>query len=156
MEKRNSETAMAAESGARAGRSAINIHIGRQIRALRVTSGLSQEALGRVLGLTFQQIQKYEKGTNKVSAERLVQIAQYFDTPVGYFTEGVIRTGAEGRQDGVVKTSYEHHRLRLEIGRMLPGVKSARTLRAILGLVRSVQQPETEEAGEQENFEHAA
>jgi transcriptional regulator with XRE-family HTH domain len=132
--------------------SPINVHIGRQIRALRVTSGLSQDALGQVLGLTFQQIQKYEKGANKVSAERLVQIAQHFDQPIGYFTEDAARTN----QEGGVKTPYEHHRLRLEIARMLTGVKSPRTLRALLGLVRSIQQPEEDEADEKGSFEHAA
>lgn len=149
-----SETGTEAKATASRTRAAINAHIGRQIRALRVISGLSQDALGRVLGITFQQVQKYERGANKVSAERLIQIAQYFDQPIGYFTEDALRTGVEERQNGIGKALHDHHRLRLEIGRMLPGVKSARTLRAILGLVRSIQQ---EEAGDEPAvFEHAA
>ncbi len=55
--------------------------------------GMSQEALGEQLGLTFQQIQKYEKGSNRIGASRLYQIAQTLNVPVDYFYEGLEQNG---------------------------------------------------------------
>jgi transcriptional regulator with XRE-family HTH domain len=59
--------------------------IAKRLRALRLRRGLSQSALGKVLGVTFQQIQKYERGTNRVTAGRLCRIAEVFDVPVAFF-----------------------------------------------------------------------
>jgi transcriptional regulator with XRE-family HTH domain len=56
--------------------------IGARLRALRVQKGMSQDELGKLLGVSFQQVQKYEKGTNRVSATRLVEIAHHLDTNV--------------------------------------------------------------------------
>src|ERR1051325_6520445 len=62
-----------------------DIEIGRKIRALRLQRGLSQTALAEGIGLTFQQVQKYEKGANRVSAGRLQQIANFFNVPITFF-----------------------------------------------------------------------
>src|SRR2546421_994234 len=62
-----------------------DVEIGRKIRALRLERGLSQSDLADGIGLTFQQVQKYEKGTNRVSAGRLVQIADKLNTPIMFF-----------------------------------------------------------------------
>jgi transcriptional regulator with XRE-family HTH domain len=59
--------------------------IAKRMRALRLQRGLSQSALGKVLGVTFQQVQKYERGTNRVTAGRLCRIAEVFDVPVAFF-----------------------------------------------------------------------
>jgi transcriptional regulator with XRE-family HTH domain len=66
-------------------------HIGRRIRLRRISIGMSQERLGELLGLTFQQVQKYEKGMNRVGAGRLVDVAQALGVPVGYFFEGYVK-----------------------------------------------------------------
>ncbi len=66
-----------------------DIEIGRKIRALRLERGLSQTGLAEGIGLTFQQVQKYEKGTNRVSAGRLQKIADMLDTPVMFFYGGM-------------------------------------------------------------------
>jgi len=66
-----------------------DVEIGRKIRALRLERGLSQSELADAIGLTFQQVQKYEKGTNRVSAGRLVQIADKLDVPVMFFYSGL-------------------------------------------------------------------
>src|ERR1051325_8767177 len=66
-----------------------DVSVGQRIRSQRLMLGLSQTELGNKLGITFQQIQKYEKGTNRVSAGRLQQIAQLFKMPVSFFFEGV-------------------------------------------------------------------
>ena len=63
----------------------IDAYVGRQIRRLRKEQGISQDTLGQHLGVTFQQIQKYEKGTNRVGSGRLHQIADYFGVEVGLF-----------------------------------------------------------------------
>lgn len=66
----------------------IDRHVGSRIRMRRMLSGVSQEKLGESLGLTFQQIQKYEKGANRVSASRLQQIAKVLEVPVSFFFDG--------------------------------------------------------------------
>jgi transcriptional regulator with XRE-family HTH domain len=66
-----------------------DVEIGRKIRALRLERGLSQSDLARGIGLTFQQVQKYEKGTNRVSAGRLQRIADLLNVPITYFYSGL-------------------------------------------------------------------
>jgi transcriptional regulator with XRE-family HTH domain len=68
--------------------SAVDRHIGARVRARRVQVGLSQEKLGDALGITFQQIQKYEKGANRMGASRLQQAATALGVPVGHFYDG--------------------------------------------------------------------
>ena len=65
----------------------VDIHVGLRIRAARLAAGLSQERLGNALGVTFQQVQKYEKGANRVGAGRLSDIARVLSVPVAYFFE---------------------------------------------------------------------
>jgi transcriptional regulator with XRE-family HTH domain len=61
----------------------IDVEVGHRIRARRMAKSMSQETLARALGITFQQVQKYEKGANRVSASRLTHIAEVLQTPVG-------------------------------------------------------------------------
>jgi transcriptional regulator with XRE-family HTH domain len=63
-------------------------HVGSRVRMRRMMLSMSQEKLGDALGLTFQQVQKYEKGTNRIGASRLQQIAQILQVPVSFFFEG--------------------------------------------------------------------
>jgi transcriptional regulator with XRE-family HTH domain len=63
-------------------------HVGSRVRMRRMMLGMSQEKLGDALGLTFQQVQKYEKGTNRIGASRLQQIAHFLQVPVSFFFEG--------------------------------------------------------------------
>jgi transcriptional regulator with XRE-family HTH domain len=71
----------------------VDYKIGATIRAIRVARGFSQEALAEAVGLTFQQIQKYELGRNRVSVSRLVQIAETLGMPITWFFEGVAENG---------------------------------------------------------------
>src|SRR5580698_7105343 len=66
----------------------IDKHVGSRVRMRRMMLGMSQEKLGNALGLTFQQVQKYEKGTNRIGASRLQQIAHIVQVPVSFFFEG--------------------------------------------------------------------
>jgi transcriptional regulator with XRE-family HTH domain len=65
------------------------MEIAKRVRALRLQRGISQTELGSVLDVTFQQVQKYETGTNRISAGRLQQIAEVLDVPVTYFYAGI-------------------------------------------------------------------
>ncbi|TPE50212.1 helix-turn-helix domain-containing protein [Amaricoccus solimangrovi] len=67
----------------------IDKHVGSRMRARRERLGISQGRLGRQLGLTFSQIQKYEKGANRIGAGRLYHIAAYLDVPLTFFFEGL-------------------------------------------------------------------
>lgn len=77
---------------------AIDRHVGTRIRIRRTTLGLTQEKLGEALGITFQQVQKYEKGTNRVGAVRLMSIAQVLNVPILFFFDGA---------PGVIQTQEE-------------------------------------------------
>ena len=66
----------------------IDRHVGSRVRMRRMLAGVSQEKLGEALGLTFQQVQKYEKGTNRISARRLLQISKMLGVPVAFFFDG--------------------------------------------------------------------
>ena len=70
------------------GPSPIDIHVGSRLRKRRKMAGISQDKLGEGLGLTFQQIQKYEKGVNRIGASRLQQAADILGVPVSFFFEG--------------------------------------------------------------------
>ena len=67
----------------------IDIHVGNRVRMCRTLMGMSQERLGQALGLTFQQVQKYERGMNRIGASRLWDISQVLNTPVSFFYEGI-------------------------------------------------------------------
>ena len=66
----------------------VDMYVGNQVRTRRLMLGMSQEKLGHALGLTFQQVQKYEKGTNRMGSSRLQQIANILQVPVMFFFEG--------------------------------------------------------------------
>src|SRR4051812_30165806 len=76
----------------------IDKHVGSRVRMRRMILQMSQEKLGDALALTFQQVQKYEKGTNRIGASRMQQIAQVLQVPVSFFFEGA--PGACVAQDG--------------------------------------------------------
>ena len=67
----------------------VDVHVGKRLRLQRNLIGMSQEQLGRASSLTFQQIHKYERGANRVSASRMHQLAQLLGVPVAYFFEGL-------------------------------------------------------------------
>lgn len=68
----------------------IDAQVGNRVRLRRMLIGMSQEKLGELLGLTFQQVQKYEKGVNRIGAGRLFQVSRILSVPIDYFYEGVV------------------------------------------------------------------
>lgn len=71
------------------GPSAVDMHVGARVRARRAALGMSQEKLGNAVGLTFQQIQKYERGANRIGASRLYEFSTVLDVPIGYFYDAM-------------------------------------------------------------------
>ena len=69
----------------------VDVHVGKRVRLRRTLMGMSQTKLGNALGLTFQQVQKYENGSNRIGASRLYQIGQILGVPVSFFRCAAIR-----------------------------------------------------------------
>jgi transcriptional regulator with XRE-family HTH domain len=80
----------------------IDQHVGGQLRLRRAQSGMTQTELGAKVGLSFQAVQKYETGENRISASRLYQLARILDVPLAFFFDGLDETG---RREDVVETS---------------------------------------------------
>ena len=78
----------------------IDVHVGNRVRLQRMLIGISQEKLGERLGLTFQQVQKYEKGINRIGASRLFEFSKVLDVPVSYFFEEMPANVLVGRVGG--------------------------------------------------------
>ncbi len=94
--------------------SPIDIHVGTRIRLRRTLLGMSQERLGDALGLTFQQVQKYERGANRVSASKLFDLSRILDVPISFFFDDMPETlalsfggKAYGRPYGMSSVSDE-------------------------------------------------
>lgn len=81
----------------------VDRHVGRRLRLRRALLGLSQERLGELLGVTFQQIQKYERGTNRIGAGRLWRLATILDVPVAWFFEDLVETPAAASGPGLAE-----------------------------------------------------
>lgn len=114
-------------------------HLGSRIRTQRLVRGMSQEKLGAALGLSFQQVQKYEKGSNRVSASRLWDIAQILQAPVNSFYAGMPDFGgpANGMREPA-STAYVYDFLNTREGVALSQafarIKKGKVRRAILDL----------------------
>ena len=88
--------------------SPIDVHVGSRIRLRRTLLGMSQERLGEALGLTFQQVQKYERGVNRVGASRLFDLSRVLDVPISFFFDDMpdSLTSAYGMQNSRRATGY--------------------------------------------------
>jgi transcriptional regulator with XRE-family HTH domain len=80
----------------------IDVHVGTRIRLRRTLLGMSQERLGEALGLTFQQVQKYERGANRVGASRLYDLSRVLDVPISFFYDDM--PGGEGAPRAASRT----------------------------------------------------
>lgn len=114
----------------------VDRHVGLRIRMRRKEIGVSQERLAEALGITFQQVQKYERGANRVSASKLWEIAQALKTSVTYFYEGLggddQTPAAQQTQDFMLTTEG------LELMAVFPRIAQPALRRKLLELVRTV------------------
>ncbi len=126
----------------------MDVHVGTRVRLRRMLLGMSQEKLGEHLGLTFQQVQKYEKGVNRIGASRLFDLAKVLGVPVQFFyDEAPVGTHghaiepltgfAEQPNEGFV-VEFLGSRDGLELNKAFARIKDARVRRSIVDLVRSL------------------
>ncbi len=129
----------------------IDVHVGSRVRLRRMSLGMSQERLGRHLGLTFQQVQKYEKGVNRIGASRLYAIARVLDAPVQFFFEEMPKAAVAGlpsaaeteveaaEPGGAIRISdFVASAEGLELNRSFQRITDQATRRRLAELVRSV------------------
>jgi transcriptional regulator with XRE-family HTH domain len=121
----------------------VDKYVGSRVRMRRIMLGMSQEKLGEALGLTFQQVQKYEKGTNRVGASRIQQIAEILQVPVSFLFEGGPSgmANADGASEGP-STSYVSDFLAtsegLTLTRAFTRIADAKLRRSIVELVEQI------------------
>lgn len=115
-------------------------YVGRRIKVRRVLMGLSQESLARRLNVTFQQVQKYETGTNRVSASKLFEIAHALSVPITYFFAGApIGNGsAEHTSKSFVAEDFLSSREGVELNRAFLRLQDPRARHTIISLVRAL------------------
>ena len=115
----------------------IDKHVGSRVRMRRMMLAMSQEKLGDALGLTFQQVQKYEKGTNRIGASRLQQISHILQVPVAFFFEGA--PNLHGSSDGMKEApSPAYVSEGLSLTKAFMRIKEAKLRRRIVDLVEEI------------------
>ncbi len=122
----------------------IDIHVGARVRLRRTMLGLSQEKLGESLGITFQQIQKYEKGTNRIGASRLQKLSEILKIPVSFFFEdlpdsqpGATGSFTEGDSPNYV-VDFLSSSEGLQLNKAFSNIKDPKVRKKIIDLVRSL------------------
>lgn len=126
--------------------SPIDVHVGARVRLRRTLLGMSQEKLGEALGLTFQQVQKYERGVNRIGASRLFDLSRVLDVPISFFFDdmpdalgggrGLMRGGdlpAELGEDDTL-----HRRETLELVRAYYRITDPAVRRRVFDLIKSL------------------
>ena len=122
----------------------IDKHVGSRVRMRRMMLGMSQEKLGDSLSLTFQQVQKYEKGTNRIGASRLQQIAAILQVPVSFFFEGAphapgqVESGMAEAPSPAYISDYLATSDGLALTKAFVRIKSSKLRRRIVGLVEQI------------------
>ncbi len=124
----------------------IDIHVGNRVRLQRMLIGISQEKLGERLGLTFQQVQKYEKGINRIGASRLFELSRVLGVPVQFFYEDAPASSAQqSATPGLAERSSDSHvfeflssREGLELNRAFSRITDPKVRKSVLDLVRSL------------------
>ncbi|WP_319533280.1 helix-turn-helix transcriptional regulator [uncultured Cohaesibacter sp.] len=121
----------------------IDVYVGSRVRLRRMMLSMSQEKLGEHLGITFQQIQKYEKGTNRIGASRLQHIATVLEVPVSFFFEDAPGTPQEAA--GLAESKSENYVIDflsssegLQLNRAFVQIKDQKVRRKIVELVREI------------------
>lgn len=122
----------------------VDRHVGSRVRMRRVLMGMSQEKLGDALGITFQQIQKYEKGSNRIGASRLQQIAQIMHAPVEFFFQDAPQVDPEtasGFSEGAAATYVSDFLATnegVELNQYFLKITDPKTRRRVVDLVKAI------------------
>ncbi len=122
----------------------VDIHVGSRVRLRRTLLGMSQEKLGNALGLTFQQVQKYERGTNRIGSSRLFLLSRILDVPVSFFFDDMAPEIADG-QRGFAEAAQANFdqddlakRETLELVRAYYKIKDAAVRKRLFDLVKAI------------------
>ena len=121
----------------------IDLHVGSRVRMRRMLLSMSQEKLGEALGVTFQQVQKYEKGMNRIGASRLQDIAKVLDLTPSFFFEGAPPAPGQHAQPGVTESpawlgDFLATRGGLSLAKSFQSIKSEKMRWQIVNLVAAI------------------
>ena len=122
----------------------VDTHVGSRVRLRRMLLGMSQEKLGDAMNLTFQQVQKYEKGVNRIGASRLFHISKILDVPVQFFFEeaprpdGAAVTGMAEPESESFILEFLNSREGLELNRAFVKIGDAKVRKSVVDLVRAL------------------
>ena len=124
----------------------VDLHIGQRVRHRRWLLGMTQQQLAQSVGIRFQQIQKYEKGTNRIGASRLFQLSKILEVPVGYFFEDAFANAApaqamqglhEPEQEGYL-LDFLNSREGLDLNKAFARIQDPKVRRRVIDLVRAL------------------
>ncbi len=124
----------------------VDIHVGSRLRLRRTLQGMTQNTLAKALGLSFQQIQKYERGTNRIGSSRLYQFSQILDAPIAYFFKGAPKvgdaqpreTGGGESQAGRNAAAFQSKRETLELVRAYTRISDSNTRKRLLNVAKAM------------------
>lgn len=122
----------------------VDSYVGKRLRLRRTMMGLSQEAIAKAVGITFQQVQKYEKGSNAMNSNRLYEFAQFMHVPVAYFFEGLESSSGSATGFAEEAEKFDHKnrivsdRESLEIMKAFKRIKEQVIRKRLADLVRAV------------------
>jgi transcriptional regulator with XRE-family HTH domain len=119
----------------------VDVQVGSRVRLRRMLIGMSQERLGELLGLTFQQVQKYEKGLNRIGAGRLFDIARILGVSIDYFYEGLMGAANRGNSESdasspIVEFMSSSEGLQLALG--FTRIKDHKVRKRVIDLIKSL------------------
>ena len=119
--------------------SSVDVHVGGRVRVRRRLIHMTQETLADLIDVTFQQVQKYERGSNRISASKLFAIAEALEVPISYFFEGLDEIGEKPADEGSEQNIQSFLRTSegLELARRFPRIARGPLRRRILELVRA-------------------
>ena len=127
----------------------IDIYVGNRVKARRKDLGMTQQDLAKALGLTFQQVQKYERGANRISASKLFMISNTLDVAISHFFDGMDEDTATDKSTGEIAGGFDLNAAQdvltfassvegIELNRAFAGVKDAKTRKFLVGLFEAI------------------
>lgn len=126
----------------------VDVHVGSRVKLRRMALGVSQDTLGKSMGLTFQQIQKYEKGVNRISASKIYELSRLLEVPIDYFFDGYGDGADYG--DGLAEESQGDPFMELirspdgvQLCRHFASIRDPDVKKRVLDLVKSIAEAES-------------
>jgi transcriptional regulator with XRE-family HTH domain len=120
----------------------VDAQVGNRVRIRRMLIGMSQEKLGDLLGLTFQQVQKYEKGINRIGAGRLFEISRILDVPVDFFYDGVSSPSDALAETSAPVMEFVSSSEGLQLSLAFMKIRDPKVRKRVLDLVKSLAEEE--------------